>query len=253
MVERTAAFLPSVPGKGVRTMASLVENRRQPLEIEVGHGAPPIAPDKRAWTTYYEGIYREAGGDPARVPWAECCSCPALRAWLNSEAPGQVRPGASACVVGCGLGDDVRELAERGYDVIGIDVSPTAIEWARARHPAIADRLMVADLFDLPSSLHRRSDLVVEVNTLQSVHPDLRESAAAGIAALARPHGTVLTICRGRDENESLPDAPPYPLCPRELEKLFAPHGFNPTRAMDDFADDQDPPVRRLRCAFRRG
>jgi hypothetical protein len=112
---------------------------------------------------------------------------------------------------------------------------------------------MVADLFAPPSSLLRRGDLVVEINTLQAVHPSMRGSAAAAIASLARPRGTILVICRGREEREAMPDAPPFPISPRELTALFAPNGWSPMRAVDDFLDDEVPPKRRLRVALKRG
>ena len=231
---------------------------KTPSRIQVDHEstlttAPPPGPDAVAWSRWFEDLYHDAAGDLSRIPWGDGRPSPSLQAWLNTEAPSLVRPGATACIVGCGLGDDVQELAARGYDVLGFDVSPSAVQWARTRHPDIADRFVVADLFSLPGSLPRRWDLVVEISTLQALHPDLRATAAAGIASLARPRGMVLTICRGRDEDQPLPDAPPFALTPRELTDLFAPHALIPTRSIDDYQDDEAPPVRRLRCAFKRG
>jgi SAM-dependent methyltransferase len=154
--------------------------------------------------------------------------------------------------VGCGLGDDVRELADRGYDVTGFDVSPTAVEWARKRHPDLADHFQIADLTALPGCLKRRADLVVEVSTIQAVHPSLRPAIVSGIAALARPRGVVLAVCRGRDEGEPAATAPPFALSCAEMTGLFAAEGFTPVRGVDDFEDDEAPPVRRLRAALRR-
>src|SRR5215471_9712499 len=114
-------------------MATLIQN---PPRVRVEHGltlAPPPA-EAGAWARFYEEQYQEAAGDAGRLSWADLTPCPALQAWLNSEAPSLVRPGAAACVVGCGMGDDVQELADRGYDVVGFDVSSTAVQWARARH-----------------------------------------------------------------------------------------------------------------------
>ncbi|HEY8432787.1 MAG TPA: methyltransferase domain-containing protein [Sandaracinaceae bacterium] len=44
-------------------------------------------------------------------------------------------PAGRALDVGCGTGTNVRYLASRGYDVVGIDVSRVAIEKARAATP----------------------------------------------------------------------------------------------------------------------
>jgi hypothetical protein len=124
------------------------------------------------------------------------------------------------------------------------------VRWAQTRHPGLAEHFMVADLFSPPTGLLRRADLVVEVNTIQSLHPSLRQRAAGAIAGLARPRGTILVICRGREEGEALPEDPPFALTRRELLSLFS--GWSPMRDVDDFMDSEDPPQRRLRAVFRR-
>ena len=86
-------------------------------------------------TLDFEAVYHEANGDFAGVPWAHGRPHPALVAWLNAIAPSVVRCGSRIAVVGCGLGDDAIELIRRGYDVTAFDISTTAIEWARRRHP----------------------------------------------------------------------------------------------------------------------
>src|SRR5258705_7114435 len=169
------------------SMEALLQPALRPVEV----GAPerqlplaPAGPDPQAWREWFERLYREAEGDSSRIPWGDGEASPAMVAWMNREAPAMVRPGARVAVVGSGLGDDVRELADRGYDVTGFDISPAAVEWAKRLHPDIAERFAVADVMDLPSSLKRRADLVVEVSTIQAVHPSLREKVAGGIAAL---------------------------------------------------------------------
>lgn len=223
--------------------------------------AAPSAPvaladptEVREVASTFEGVYQEACGDACRVPWHRDGANPPLVSWLNAEAPGMVRPGASAAVIGCGLGDDVCELAARGYDVLGFDVSASAVDWCKRRHPDLVDRFVQADLLSLPARLWRRFDLVVEVYTLQSLPVRLRDAAVAGAASLLRPHGTLLVACRGRIEGEPLDEGsgPPYPLTARELVALMGRNGLSPTRAVDDFHDDESPPKHRLRGAFRR-
>jgi len=234
-------------------MSSLTGQKRG-IEVHAPAGVVcPGSTDPAAWNAYFESLYQDAAGDVSRIPWGDERACPALVAWLNREAASVIRPGASVMVVGCGLGDDVNELAARGYDAIAFDVSPTAVQWARKRHPSLAERFMVADLLNPPTGLLRRADLVVEINTVQSVHPSLRERAVAAIAALARPRGAVLVICRGRAEAEPLPEHPPFPLSPAEVTTLFGAHGMTATRSIDDFVDDEVPAKRRLRATFRRG
>ncbi|MEX2218340.1 MAG: methyltransferase domain-containing protein [Phycisphaerales bacterium] len=244
-------------------MATLLHTAIRPVEVRAPEArSVPPAPagaDGRIWAEWFDRLYTEAAGDPARVPWADGAPSPALVAWLNSEAPAMIRPGATAVVVGCGLGDDVRELADRGYDATGFDVSPAAVDWARRQHPDLAERFLVADVTALSANLRRRADLVVEVSTIQAVHPALRQAVTGGIAALARPRGVVLAICRGRDEHEPLDrvEGPPFALTAHELVALFEHEGFAPVggRQPDDFTEDGEPPkggCRRLRAALRR-
>lgn len=213
-----------------------------------------IEASTEASAAMFETIYKSAEGEASRVPWAKGRPNPMLVSWLNAEAPGLIRPGSRVVVVGCGLGDDVVELAARGYDAQGFDVSTTAVQWARKRFPELGTGLFAADLFALPSRLRHRFELVVEAYTLQSLDPSLRERAAHAAASLAGPHGVVLTICRGRDETELLESVqgPPWPLCPSELTGLMEAAGMRALRGPDDFLDDGSPPMRRLRCAFVR-
>lgn len=203
---------------------------------------------------WFERIYRGAAGDAAAIPWAKCRPNAAMVAWLNTEAHGLVRPGSRVAVVGCGLGDDAAELACRGYDVLGFDISGTAVEWARRRFPHLATSIVQADLLALPARLLRRFDLVVEVFTLQSLPPARRQEAARAVASLAGSKGHVLVVCSGRGEHEPLDGAvgPPWPLTVSELEALMDDAGMRPVRPIEDFVDDADPPSRRLRGVFSR-
>lgn len=205
-------------------------------------------------TSWFERVYEEAGGDCARVPWASNVPHPCLLAWLNAEAAARVRPGSRAIVVGSGLGDDVIELLQRGYDAIGFDVSQAAIDWARRRFPDASSAFLHADLFSLPTKYRHRFELVVEINTLQAVHPSQREAAAQAIGALCGPRGLVVIICHARDDQATLENVngPPWPLCQTELLALMEAAGLKPARPLDDFEDDQVPPIRRLRGVFER-
>ena len=214
-------------------------------------------PDAAHVEEFYEAIYSSANGDPARVPWADCRACPMVVEWLNSHAPVVVRPGCRAVVVGCGLGDDLIELAERGYDVLGFDIAPSAVRWAARRHPQHGDRFATADLLRPHPRLVRRFDLVIEAYTLQSLHPTLREQACRGLEALMSPRGVLLATCRARDAQCALADlvSPPYPLTSEEL--LAATHAagltpLDPDAAVVELEGACQPGARHLRGVFVR-
>lgn len=205
----------------------------------------------------FEQVYADARGEASRVPWAAGCACPVMAEWLNTEAPLLVRPGSRAVVVGCGLGDDVVELAGRGYDVLGFDLAPTAVRWAALRHPAHAARFLQADLLNMPARLQRRFDLVVEVNTIQSIAPEARPMVAKALGNLLAPRGVMLAVCRGRDQAQPLNEClgPPWPLTPTELHEMLAGAGLYPVHgepAVIEAWDQEEPPKRRLRGTFTR-
>ncbi|MHC5022466.1 MAG: class I SAM-dependent methyltransferase [Planctomycetota bacterium] len=211
-----------------------------------------ITPTVSTGVDQFESIYAGAAGDAKRIPWAAGRPSPALVNWLNVIAPSLVRCGARVAVVGCGLGDDARALIGRGYDVTAFDCSPTAIDWARERDPDNAQSYVQADLFHPPGRWRRRFDLVVEVNTLQSLAPDLRPGAMNAVSELLSPHGHLLVICRGCDEPAGPEDGPPWAFTMDELLESGSVAGLTPVEPPASFLDDEEPPIRRIRALFRR-
>lgn len=65
----------------------------------------------------------------APPPWDTGTPDPLLVAMIDS---GAIRPGRTL-EVGCGTGTNAVFLAERGFDVLGVDISPLAVEAARKR------------------------------------------------------------------------------------------------------------------------
>lgn len=206
------------------------------------------------WLTRFETIYRDAAGEIDRIPWAHRKPCPSMMTWLDAEAPSLLRPGARVVVVGCGLGEDACALADRGYEVTAFDACPSAIQWASRLHPGRGVQFLEANLLDIPARLQKRFDLVVEVHTLQALPPTHRHELATGMASLLNSKGVLLAISRGRAPELPLTehDGPPFPLTVSELNDVMASVGLDPVRDIDDFHDDNAPPVRRLRGLFRR-
>jgi hypothetical protein len=202
---------------------------------------------------WHDLVYRNAERDLKRVPWADLRPDAAMVHWLNSDATARLRPGCRAAVVGCGLGDDVVELLARGFDAVGFDVSPCAVDWAKERWPEHADAFVCADLADLPQKLRRRFDLVVEINTIQSVVPERRATIAAGIAGAMHPRGCVLAVCRRREDCVCLADepGPPWALTRAELCELMQTQGLKQLDPIHEFKDEQtEQPVLRMRGVF---
>ena len=203
-------------------------------------------------SSFFETIYLEAAGNADAVPWSDGVPNPALVSWLNAKAHEVLRCGSRVAIVGCGLGEDARELIRRGYDVTAFDVSPTAIAWAKENDPANAGCYHLADLFDLPTNWHHRFDLVVEIYTVQALPPSKRCDTLSAIATLLSSHGGLLIICRGTKESKINEDGPPWALTESELLDAVRAAGLQIDGQLDAFEDDETPPKLRLRGLFRR-
>ena len=203
----------------------------------IGRGEP------LAW---FEELYSGAAAESA-IPWADLEPNPHLISWLDQNPTHG--NGRRALKVGCGLGDDAEALADLGFDVVAFDISPTAIDWCRRRFPDSAVSYEVADALNPPREWTGAFDLVLESYTLQVLPPDLRDEAAARIAATVAPAGTLLGIARGRDEDGPKGEMP-WPLTPDELKGYFT--GRLELLTFEDYFDDEDPPVRRLRMVLKR-
>ncbi len=96
-----------------------------------------------------------------------------------------LQPGDRVLEVGCGAGHLVKRLAERGIDIVGIDVNPNASEVAGT------DRVieMAAESLDFPDD---EFDAIVSVHAIEHI-PEL-EAAAAEMARVLRPGGSALYI-----------------------------------------------------------
>lgn len=195
---------------------------------------------------WFERLYAEAARGEALVPWADLTPNPHVVAWLDRSG---VAPG-HALDVGCGLGDTSEELARRGFDVVAIDVSPTAVAQARTRFPQTRVDYRTLDLLRLPAALDAAFDLVVECYTLQVLPPAARSQAVAALRRAVARGGTLLVVARGRDDGEP-EGAMPWPLTQGEVETIATDDLH--LVAFEDFVDDEEPPVRRFCATFRRG
>lgn len=200
------------------TTPVLPDDRLRPLiEDHLAAGAP---------LGWFEPAYREAVAAGQRLPWQEGRAHPWVASWL--DAPVLTPPGHRALVVGCGAGAEVRLLAERGYEVVGIDVAPTALAWAaatlRAAPRAVRRRarLVEADLLTLDPATLGPIDLVLEVHTVPWLPGVVQDAAMAALGGLVAPGGVVLAITEVRSGDGSAapgPAAPgpPWPQAPSAL------------------------------------
>ena len=195
-------------------------------------------------TGWFEQLYVSAAEGDRAIPWDRGGPHPLLDEWARTLSGA----GRRALVVGSGLGPDAELLAARGFDVTAFDVSPTAIESARARFPESAVDYRVANLLAPPAEWREAFDLVVESLTVQSMPIEFHPEATASVARMVAPGGRLLVIATGRTDDADVPDGPPWPLTRAEID-AFAAGDLEPVRVERVQAAGVPP---RWRAEFRR-
>lgn len=195
-------------------------------------------------TGWFEPLYRSAAAGEASIPWDRGAPHPLIEEWAR-DVDGA---GRRALVVGSGLGTDAELLAERGFEVVAFDVSPTAIASTRERHPGTRVDYRVADLLDPPPEWSQAFALVVESLTVQSMPIAFHAEATASVARLVAPGGMLLVVATAREDDGVEPDGPPWPLTRAEIE-AYCDEGLEPVLIETVRAEGVPP---RWRAQFRR-
>ena len=145
--------------------------------------------------TNYARMYRFGFTPWERYPTAAAASIAAL---LDREEAERSRPLGRALDLGCGRGQYTPELARRGWEAVGIDYVPAAVEAAKAKSQGM-DRLnyVVGDVTRLPSARLGTFDFFLDIGCFQGLDAGQRLSQGEGVSALSNPGATVLMLSFG--------------------------------------------------------
>jgi SAM-dependent methyltransferase len=147
-------------------------------------------------TVDIDGIYRRMPLD--KIPW-------------NSETPpealvelvrgGKVKP-CRTIDLGCGAGNYAIYLAGMGFDVTGVDGSPTAIAIAResAEGKGVSCNFIVADLLGDLHEVEGQFDFGYDWELLHHIMPRNRETYVKNVSTLLNPGATYLSVCFSEDD-----------------------------------------------------
>lgn len=99
--------------------------------------------------------------------------------------------------LGCGIGNYALYLASRGFDVTGIDISPTAISMAKenAQKRGLTCNFITADLLDNPNNLKEQFDFSYDWELLHHIFPEHRKSYSENVYHLLKPRARYLSVC----------------------------------------------------------
>ena len=134
------------------------------------------------------------------TPWERyrTAAAASIAARLDSEQAERPRPLGRALDLGCGRGLYTPELARRGWEAVGIDYVPAAIEAAQAKSTGV-DGLsyVVRDVTRLLSARLGTFDFFLDIGCFQGLDAGQRQSQGEGVSALANPGATLLMLSFG--------------------------------------------------------
>ncbi len=101
--------------------------------------------------------------------------------------------------MGCGAGDMTLGMASLGYTVSGVDISPTAVEWAqdKARERGLSADFRVGSVLDLADYADGSFDIVLDGHCLHCIIGADRASFLASAKRVLNPGGVlhINTMC----------------------------------------------------------
>ncbi|TVP80249.1 MAG: methyltransferase domain-containing protein [Puniceicoccaceae bacterium] len=152
------------------------------------------------------------------TPWDKGYASPPLGEFLTKwGVTGRV------LVPGCGTGHDVRLLAGKGADVVGMDIAQSAIFRAEAFPAVSRECYVLSDFLDLAASYRATFDWVVEHTCLCALDPSERSAYVDSVCAALKPKASFLAIFF-REVSDYSGTGPPHPISREEIDLLFGPH-----------------------------
>jgi ubiquinone/menaquinone biosynthesis C-methylase UbiE len=110
-------------------------------------------------------------------------------------------------VLGCGAGEIALWLAEKGYEIYGVDIAPTAITWAqkKAKEHNIKADFRVGDVLDLQDYPDDFFDVILDGHCFHCIIGEDRKRFLASARRVLKPGGCLFvdTMC-GEITNEEV-------------------------------------------------
>ena len=141
---------------------------------------------------------------------------------LGSEQLGRLLDREShhgrALDVGCGTGRHTLELAERGWEAVGIDSVERAVDVARSRPGADVATFTVGDVTRLADHVQGPFTFFLDIGCFHGLTAEQRAVVAAEITKVAADDATLLMMAFGRNRVPFMPGG----VGRAEIEDAFA-------------------------------
>ncbi|RYP83288.1 class I SAM-dependent methyltransferase [Nocardioides guangzhouensis] len=152
------------------------------------------------------------------TPWERYgrSAAASIAALFDRESAERERPLGRALDLGCGRGQYTPELARRGWESVGIDYVPRAIEAARS-HGTDNLTYVVGDVTSLPAAGLGTFDFFLDIGCFQGLDAEQRLAEGEGVTALGNQGATLLMLAFGPSRLRSLVGG----VSPAEVEDAF--------------------------------
>lgn len=156
------------------------------------------------------------------TPWDKGTAAPPLLEWIKAN-PGII--SGRVLIPGSGKGHDGVALAELtdATQVLGLDISPRAVELANLENGSDRFQSEVGDLFDLPVVHQSAFNWVWEHTCFCAIDPEMRDAYVEAVHLALKPEGQLLAVFyRDPYDEEHRPgEGPPHGTSLEELVELF--------------------------------
>ena len=143
-------------------------------------------------------IYRKLS--PEKIPWIIEEPPKAL---IELVEAGEVLP-CKAIDFGCGTGNYAIYLASKGFDVTGVDISPTAIRIARenAKNKGVGCDFVAADVLGDLRDVRGTFDFAYDWELLHHLFPEQRKKYVENVFWKLKPKSRYLSLCFSENDPE---------------------------------------------------
>lgn len=143
-------------------------------------------------------IYRDI--PPENIPW-NLAEPPGLL--VEAVETGKIKP-CKAVDLGCGAGNYAVWLAQKDFEVTGIDISRHAIQYARhlAARQGVSCRFVVADLLGDLTEFHAGFEFAYDWEVLHHIFPEDRKRYLSNVRRILQPHGRYFSLCFSEKDPE---------------------------------------------------
>lgn len=143
-----------------------------------------------------EDIYKNI--DPENIPW-NIASPPA--ALVELVLTRKILP-CNTLEIGCGMGNSAIYLAQQGFTVTGIDISPTAIAAAHANAATkkVVCNFLLANILGDLKEFDQSFDFIFDWSVLHHIFPESRKAYVENVKRLLNPGGKYLSVCFSEED-----------------------------------------------------